>query len=77
MGVTLHLNKLESSPKNALNHFNLVEIGPVIFEKKKMWKDYDDDADDNYYGNDNNDDGQRTNWPCDQKSSIEPLAQVS
>ena len=45
-----------------------VEMGPVILEKKmKMWKVYDND--------DNNDDGQRTNF--DQKSSFEPSAQVS
>ena len=42
---------------------SLVEIGPVILEKK-MRKVNDDNAD-----------GQWTN--CDQKSSIEPLAQVS
>ena len=40
----------------------------------KMWKVYDNDNDDN--DNDNNDDdGQRTNF--DQKSSLEPSAQVS
>ena len=38
-----------------------------------MWKVYDnDDNDDN---NDNDDDGQRTNF--DQKSSLEPSAQMS
>ena len=43
---------------------SLVEIGPVVLEKKKkMGKVYD------------NADGQRTN--CDQKSSLEPLTQVS
>ena len=48
-----------------------LEIGPVVLEKKKMWKVYDTDDDD-----DNNDnDGQRTNW--DQKMSLEPSAQVS
>ena len=54
---------------------SLVEISPVVLEKKmKMWKVYDDDNND--HGNDNNnDDGQRTNF--DQKSSLEPLAQVS
>ena len=49
----------------------LIEIGPVILEKKmKMWKVYDNanDITDN-----DNDDGQRT----DQKSSLEPSAQVS
>ena len=46
---------------------SLVEIGPVVLEKKmKMGKVYD---------NDDNDDGQRTNF--DQKSSLEPSAQVS
>ena len=36
---------------------SLVEIGPVVLEKKmKMWKVYDNDDNDN-----NNDDGQRTN----------------
>ena len=46
---------------------SLVEIGPVVLEKKmKMGTIYD---------NDNNDDGQRTN--IDQKSSLEPSAQVS
>ena len=44
---------------------SLVEIGPVVLEKKmKMWKVYDNDDDDN--DNDDNDDGQRTNF--DQKS---------
>ena len=48
---------------------SLVEIGSVFLEKKmNMWKVYD-----NY--NDDNDDGQRTN--CDQKSQLEPSAQVS
>ena len=43
---------------------SLVEIGPVVLEKKmKMWKVYDN-AKDKY----DNDDGQRTNF--DQKSSI-------
>ena len=46
---------------------NLVEIGPVVLEKKmKMFKVYNKD---NY-------NGQSTN--CDQKNSLEePLAQVS
>ena len=39
---------------------SLVEIGPVILEKKKMWKVYKN----------NDDNGQRTN--CDQTSSLEP-----
>ena len=48
---------------------SLIEIGPVVLEKKKkMWKVYNNDNDYNY-------DGQRTN--CDQKSSLEPSAQVS
>ena len=47
---------------------SLVEIGPVVLEKKlKMWKVYDN--------NDDNDDGQRTNFY--QKSSLESMAQVS
>ena len=45
----------------------LVEIGPAVLEKKmNIWKVYD---------NDDNDDGQRTNF--DQKSLLEPSAQVS
>ena len=48
----------------------LVENGPVE-KKMKMWKVYDIDND----NNDNNDDGQWTN--VDQKSSLEPSAQVS
>ena len=43
---------------------SLVEIGPVVLEKMmKMWKVYD------------NEDRQRTNF--DQKSSLQPSAQVS
>ena len=42
----------------------LVEIGPVVLEKKMKIKVYD-----------NNDDGQRTNF--DQKSSLEPSAHMS
>ena len=43
---------------------SLVEIGPVVLEKKiHMWKVYDNDND----GNDD-DDGQRTNF--DQKCSL-------
>ena len=50
---------------------SLVEIGPVVLEKKmKMWKVYDNANED-----DDNNNGQRTNF--DQKSSLEPLAQVS
>ena len=64
-GGALHLNKLESpAPNDAFVCASLVEIGPVALEKK-MWKVYDD----------NDDDGQRTNF--DQKSSLEPSAQVS
>ena len=56
---------------------SLLEIGPVDLEKKmKMWKVYDNDDNDNDNdNNDNDDDGQRTNF--DQKSSLEPSAQVS
>ena len=63
-GVAIHLNKLESpSPKNLVPSF--VENGPVVLEKKmKMWKVYDKD-----------DNGQQTNF--DQKSSLQPSAQVS
>ena len=51
---------------------SLVEIGPVVLKKKmKMLKVYDNANDDD----DNDNDGQRTNF--DQKSSLEPLAQVS
>ena len=51
---------------------SLVEIDPVVLEKKmKMWKVYDDDDDDND-DNNANDDGQRTHF--DQKSSLEPSA---
>ena len=50
----------------------LVEIGPVVLEKKKMWKVYDND--DNYEDN-NDDNGQQTIW--DQKRSLEPSIQVS
>ena len=57
----------------------LVEIGSVISEKKmEMWKVYDNDDENNIDDDKNNnddDDGQRTNF--DQKSSIEPFAQVS
>ena len=47
---------------------SLVEIGPVVLEKKiKMRKFYDNakDGDDRQWKN------------CDQKSSLEPSAQVS
>ena len=56
---------------------NLVEIGPVVLEKKiKMWKVYDNNANnDDEDNNDDNDDRQRTNF--DQKSSLEPSAQMS
>ena len=51
---------------------NLVQIGPVVLEKKmKMWKVYENDDD-----SDNNDDnGQRRN--SYQKISLKPSAQVS
>ena len=49
---------------------SLVEIGPLVLKKKmKMLKVYDNANDDD------DNDGQRTNF--DQKSSLEPLAQVS
>ena len=39
---------------------SLVEIGPVVLEKNmKMWKAYDNANDDD---NNDNDDGQRTNF---------------
>ena len=47
---------------------SLVEIDPE--KKMKMRKVYDDND-----ANTNDDDGQQTNF--DQKSSLEPLAQVS
>ena len=51
---------------------SLVEIGPVVLEKKmKTFKAYDGNED----NNNNDDDGQRTNF--DQKSSLEPSGQVS
>ena len=55
----------------------LTEIGPVVLEKKKMWKVYDNDNDDNDNDKnaDDNDDGQMTN--CYQKNSLEPSAQMS
>ena len=55
---------------------SLVEIGPVVLEKKmKMWKVYDDDDDNDDNADNDDNDGQRTNF--DQKSSLEPSAQVS
>ena len=54
---------------------SLVEIGPVVLEKKmKMWKVYDNANNDDNNENGGNK-GKRTNF--DQKSSLEPLAQVS
>ena len=47
-------------------------------QEEKMWKAYDNDDDDDDYDynkDDDNNDGRRTN--CDQKSSLEPLAQMS
>ena len=62
-GMVLHLNKLEStSPKDALYQVWL-KFGSVVLEKKKMWKVYDNDDDNN-----DAEDGQRTY--CDQKSSF-------
>mgnify|MGYP003686061831 CR=1 FL=1 len=56
--------------KNALCQVSLAEIGPVVLYKMmKMGKLYDNN-DDEY-----NDNGQWTNF--DQKSSLEPSAQVS
>ena len=53
---------------------SLVEIGPVVLEKKiKMWKVYDNANNNDDNANDNND-WQQTNF--DQKNSLEPLAQV-
>ena len=44
---------------------SLVEIGPVVLEKKmKLWKVYDNDND-----------GERTHF--DQKSLLKPSAQIS
>ena len=58
---------------------SLIEIGPVVLEKKmKMWKVYDNNVNGNANDIDNDDDtddGQRTN--CDQKGSVESSAQVS
>ena len=52
---------------------SLVEIGSVVLEKKmKMLKVYNNNKNDN---DDNNKDGQQTNF--DQKSSLEPSAQVN
>ena len=48
---------------------SLIEIGPVVLEEMKMWKVYNDDANDN-------DDGQCSDQKNDQKSSREPSAQV-
>ena len=51
---------------------SLVEIGSVVLEKKmKMIEIYNNNND----NNDNNEDGQQTNF--DQKSSLEPSAQVN
>ena len=47
----------------------------VLEKRMKVWN-INDNANDNVANDDDNDDdGQRTN--CDQKSSLEPLAQVS
>ena len=47
---------------------SLAEIGPVVLEKMKIWK---------VYANDDNDDNDRQQTNFDQKSSLEPSAQVS
>ena len=53
-GGTLYLNKLES-PSPKIDLWSLVEIGPVVLDKKiKMCKVYD-----NINDNDENDDRQR------------------
>ena len=71
-GMALHLNKTWIPFTQGYFVQSLVEIGPVVLEKKmKMLKVYDNANDDD----DNDNDGQRTNF--DQKSSLEPLAQVS
>ena len=50
---------------------NVVEIGPVVLDKKmKMWKVYEHNEDDD--DNEDADDAQQTNFV--QKNSIEPLA---
>ena len=68
--MALHLKKLEFFFTKECFVPSLVEIGPVVLEKKmKMWKVYDDDN----KNNDNN--GKQIK--CDQKSSLEPLAKVS
>ena len=55
---------------------SLVEIGSVVLEKKmKMRKVFDDDNNNDYNDYNDDNDGQRTNF--DQKSSLEPSAQVS
>ena len=55
---------------------SLVEIDPVVLEKKmKMWKVYDNNNDNDANANANDDDRQRTKF--DQKSSFDPSAQVS
>ena len=54
----------------------LVEICPVVLEKKiKLWKVYDNADNDNDKDNGNHNHEQRTNFG--QKSSLEPSAQVS
>ena len=76
-GGALHLNKFWIPLTQRCFLSSLVEIGPVVLEKKiKMWKVYDNNANsDDEDNNDDNDDRQRTNF--DQKSSLEPSAQVS
>ena len=43
----IHLNKLESPFTQECFVPSLVEIGPVVLEKMKMWKVYDNNNDDN------------------------------
>ena len=66
-GVSLHLNLNPLHLKCFVP--SLVEIGPVVLEKKtEMWKIYADH-------HNNNNDGQLSNF--DQRDSLEPSAQVS
>lgn len=64
--LALHLNKLKRPFPQGCFMLRLVEFGLAVLEKKiKMWKGNDD----------NDDDRRRTNF--DQKSLIEPSAQVN
>ena len=54
---------------------SLVEIDPVVLEKKmNMWKVYDNNNDAN---NDHTDDDDKQRKNFDQKSLLEPSAQVN